>query len=543
MQQENGSTSVTDIKETTGLHQDTAAATAVAEATQQALPEIGPASAGRVLDMDGMLDFETSGLMVQVFDDSGREPRLVHHYFIVDRLTKEVAERAFSFFVGNSHMLVDVGVLRGEAGWPESPIVKILWTDDLRGQLAESYESGTLRELPEPGILRMAPWALYCEYDACRATSGLHDDDVKALMWLDMPSYRDDAEARLKILGEIAARAHAAEEPEPSFDDPSAEAEEPAPRVQVPVERVSEKVRMVVSPTMKVEEKEGKYATTEWNNLAGPLPLGGPVELRMGKVDSMPAMDELRVLAPWMTEVVDKVEERLWLMKAVGRKYVTLPTMMLYGPSGSGKTYFARRLAKALDVGFAEMSLAGSTDNQEMQGTSKAWSNARPSWPVCSISRLGCANPLLFVDEIDKVDSSYLGDPRRTMLTMMEESTSKAFHDQGLGATCDLSHVSWMLAGNQMQGLDTAFMDRIEVIRIEGPGVEHLPIIVSSVIADYARRMEVEIDVLPSLGDIGMMAVEELFERTKSLRQVSRHVTSTLSRMIIADARKGRMLV
>lgn len=543
MKQENGSTPVTGSQDDIGLKQEPGEAAAQPETMPETLPEIGPASAGRVLDMDGMVDLETSGLMVQVFDDSGRERRLVHHYFIVDRLTKEVAERASSFFADNSHMLVDVQALRAEPGWPESPVVRIIWSDDMRGHLSKSYEDGTLRELPESGIMRKSPWALYCEYDACRATSGLHDDDVKALMWLDMPSYRDDAAARLKILGEIAERAHASEDADPSFGDPESGAASSASPDHASFEGVSAKVSMVVSPTMKVEEKETKYATTEWNNLSRPLPLGGPIELRMQKVESMPAMDELRTMVPWMTEVVDKVEERLWLMKAVGRKFITLPTFMLYGPSGSGKTYFARRLAKALDVGFAEMSLAGSTDNQEMQGTSKAWSNARPSWPVCSISRLGCANPLLFVDEIDKVDSAYLGDPRRTMLTMMEESTSKAFHDQGLGAVCDLSNVSWMLAGNQMQGLDTAFMDRIEVIRIEGPGVEHLPIIVSSVVADYARRMEVSADLLPSLGDIGMMAVEELFEKTKSLRQVSRHVTTTLSRMIIADARKGRMLV
>ena len=291
---------------------------------------------------------------------------------------------------------------------------------------------------------------------------------------------------------------------------------------------------VVVCPLLKVPERIDGFAESlqpfalEWAQLASPMPLRGPPP---GASAAGEAMSRLRMDAPWMSPVIDRVEERLWLLRSLGRSWVSLPPMLIYGPSGIGKSYFARRLAASLGLGFAETSLAGSTDNREMQGTARGWTNARPSWPAVSIASLGTANPLLFVDEVDKVDSSYQGDPLRAMLTMLDPDTASRYPDAALSTPCDLSKVSWLLAANQVHTLETALRDRIEIVTVEGPGHEHLGQVVENVIVDLARSLGVSRDRLPSPDDLGMRRVEDVYAARRSLRGVARHVQGEMSRM------------
>lgn len=273
----------------------------------------------------------------------------------------------------------------------------------------------------------------------------------------------------------------------------------------------------------------------EWSHLAEALPLQ---TLRdESGLPSMAGIEALRVDSPWMAPVLDVVERRLWLLRSVGREWTSLPPILIHGPSGIGKSYFARRLATALGMGFAETSLAGSTDNREMEGTARGWTNARPSWPVCSIARLRTANPLLFVDEVDKVDSNIQGDPLKTILTMIEPETASRYPDKGLAGVCDLSRVSWLLAANEVQLLGTALRDRIEIVTVASPGPEHLGRIVENVISDLARSLDVERDRLPGFGDLGMRRIEDVYASQRSLRGVARHVQNEMSRVVSVGAR------
>ena len=273
----------------------------------------------------------------------------------------------------------------------------------------------------------------------------------------------------------------------------------------------------------------------EWSHLAEPLPLQAFRD-EDGSL-SFAGIEALRLDSPWMGPVLDLVERRLWLLRSVGRDWTSLPAILIHGPSGIGKSYFARRLAKALGLGFAETSLAGSTDNREMEGTARGWTNARPSWPVCSIARLRTANPLLFVDEVDKVDSSLNGDPLKTVLTMIDPETASCYPDKGLASVCDLSRTSWLLAANEVQLLGSALRDRVEVVTVTSPAPEHLGGIVENVISDLARSLDVERDRLPGLGDVGMRRIEDVYASHRSLRGVARHIQSEMSRVVALGIR------
>lgn len=320
-----------------------------------------------------------------------------------------------------------------------------------------------------------------------------------------------------------------------------AEAAVEVPAVPAPEEPVAPPVLvvcpgLVMAPHDKKMPEHMQDSARQWANLTEGLPLfGDPVHPEHG----LAGMADLRRRVPWMSDVIDIVEERMALLGAVGRSWTSLPPILVRGPSGIGKSYFAMRLAKAIGLGFAETSLSGSTDNREMEGTSKGYINPRPSFPVVSISRLGTANPLLFVDEIDKVDSNRWGDPRRTLLTMIDGDTGSRYPDVGLSAVCDISKVSWLFACNDHQSLETALMDRLEVVVVRAPDAGLLPMIAESVVSDMASSLGIERAVLPDVDPMMVRRMEDVYSKDQSLRRAAAHLRRDVSRMASSAFRTG----
>lgn len=303
---------------------------------------------------------------------------------------------------------------------------------------------------------------------------------------------------------------------------------ESAPQEPVPVPMLTVCPGLVMAPYDKKMPEHMQDSARQWANLKEGLPLlGDPVQPEHG----LAGLADLRNRVPWMSEVIDIVEERMCLLGAVGRSWTSLPPILIRGPSGIGKSYFAMRLAKAIGLGFAETSLSGSTDNREMEGTSKGYINPRPSFPVVSISRLGTANPLLFVDEIDKVDSNRWGDPRRTILTMIDGDTGSRYPDVGLSAVCDLSRVSWLFACNDHQSLETALMDRLQVVVVKAPDAGLLPMIAESVVSDMAASLDIDRSVLPDVDRMMVRRMEDVYSKDQSLRKAAAHLRRDVSRM------------
>jgi hypothetical protein len=251
------------------------------------------------------------------------------------------------------------------------------------------------------------------------------------------------------------------------------------------------------------------------------------------------ALADLRRSVPWMSNVVDLVEEEVLFGWASGSPMKRVHPILMSGPSGAGKTRFARMLAKALDLRFSSISLAGSTDNRHMEGTTAGWINARASWPSLMIADRKSANPMLLVDEIEKVDSTYNGDPRRTLVTMLDPETNFEYHDVGLDCAVDLSCVSWILCCNEHRQLDVALRDRLRVLEVVGPSAEHLPLIVDQAMRDVGERMGVDASRLPDMGDLMLSKANALFRTSKSMRAVVRCVDDMVRHRVVADARRG----
>lgn len=251
------------------------------------------------------------------------------------------------------------------------------------------------------------------------------------------------------------------------------------------------------------------------------------------------ALDLLRASVPWMANVVDVVEEEVLFSWSSGLGWRRMHPLLLSGPSGAGKTRFAHMLADAMGLKFAGMSFAGSTDNRTFEGTSVGWMNAKASWPTLTIADLGSANPMLLIDEVEKIDSTYNGDPRRTLVTMLDPEVNHRYLDVGLDCAVDLSAVSWILCCNEHRQLDVAFRDRLRVVEVVGPSAEHLPLIVAQAMKDIGSRMGVDADRLPDMGDLMLSKAAAVFRTSKSMRSVVRCVDDAVRHRVVADARRG----
>ncbi len=229
-------------------------------------------------------------------------------------------------------------------------------------------------------------------------------------------------------------------------------------------EEADEKIQEELEKISILEPQSSEYGVTRnWLDWMTQLPWG----LYSKDLLDLP---KARKVLDKHHDALDDVKDRINEFLAVGalKGEISGSIILLVGPPGVGKTSIGKSIAEALGRKFYRFSVGGMRDEAEIKGHRRTYIGAMPGKIVQALKQCQTANPVIMLDEIDKIGNSYQGDPASALLEVLDPEQNKDFLDHYLDTRLDLSKVLFICTANQLDSIPKPLLDRMEVIRLSG---------------------------------------------------------------------------
>lgn len=232
-----------------------------------------------------------------------------------------------------------------------------------------------------------------------------------------------------------------------------------------------------------------------------------------------------------LEEVKQRILEYIAIKK--NSSNINAPILCLVGPPGVGKTTLGISISQALNKEFYKISVGGLNDSSELTGHKRTYLGSSPGKIIQGLKKCGTANPVMLIDEVDKIISDFKGDPSAVLLDILDPNQNKNFIDNYIEEPFDLSKVLFILTANTMESIPSALLDRLEIIEINSyTEFEKIDIAKRYIVPSISE--EYNIDKI-KLSDEDILKIINCYTKESGVRELKRVIEKIFRNIIIKD--------